>query len=192
MTPWLTAPNQLTFLRLLFVPLIVIALIDDYYGWALILFVAAGVSDALDGLLARLLNQKTMLGQYLDPIADKLLMSTMFLVLSIMHLIPWKFTVLVFARDLCIMVTCAVLYATASIRDFRPSVFGKANTLAQVVAVFFVLLRQIDSAPWVFYASIVSLWCTFSLTLLSGIHYALRTSYQVRGLTGARPAASGR
>jgi cardiolipin synthase len=191
MTPWLTAPNQLTFLRLIIVPLIVIALIDDRYGWALGLFVAAGLSDGLDGLLARWLDQRTTLGQYLDPIADKLLMSTMFLVLSIMHLIPWKFTVLVFSRDLTILVTCAVLYATGSVRDFRPSVFGKANTVAQVVAIFLVLFFQIDTATWVWYARTVGLWCTFALTLISGIHYALRTTQQVRE-NSARPAASGR
>lgn len=192
MTPWLTAPNQLTFLRLIFVPLIVIALTDSHYAWALGLFVAAGLSDALDGLLARMLNQRTVLGQYLDPIADKLLMSAMFLALSIMHLIPWKFTILVFSRDLCIVVTCALLYATLSIRDFRPSVFGKANTAAQVVAIFFVLFYQVDKASWVWYARTVGLWCTFVLTLLSGIHYALRTTNQVRMQSGARPAASGR
>ncbi len=191
MSTWLTAPNQLTLLRLIFVPLIVMAVIDGRYGWALALFLAAGVSDALDGLLARLLNQRTVLGQYLDPIADKLLMSTMFLVLSIMHQIPWKFTVLVFSRDLCILATCATLYATSLVRDFRPSVFGKANTAAQVVAVFFVLLDQVKDAPWISNARAVGLWCTFALTLISGIHYALRTGQQVRE-SMARPAASGR
>ena len=191
MSPWLTTPNQLTFLRLVFVPLIVIAVIDGSYGWALGLFLAAGLSDGLDGLLARWLNQRTVLGQYLDPIADKLLMSTMFLVLSIMHQIPWKFTVLVFSRDLSIMVICALLYATSLVRDFRPSVFGKANTVAQVVAIFFVLLLQLNDAPWIYYARTVGLWCTFVLTLISGIHYALRTAQRIRENT-VRPAASGR
>ncbi len=190
MTPWLTAPNQLTFLRLIFVPLIVIAVIDGSYGWALGLFLAAGLSDGLDGLLARMLNQRTLLGQYLDPIADKLLMSTMFLVLSIVHQIPWKFTVLVFSRDLCILVTCALLYATGLVRDFRPSAFGKANTVSQVVAIFFVLLHRVNGATWIYYARTIGLWCTFALTLISGIHYALRTTQQVRENT-VRPAASG-
>ena len=95
----LTAPNQLTLLRLVFIPFIVISIVDGHYGWALILFVLAGFSDGLDGLLARTLKQQTVLGQYLDPIADKLLLSTLFLVLSIRHKIAWKFTVLVFSRD---------------------------------------------------------------------------------------------
>src|SRR5712691_162314 len=78
----LTAPNQLTLLRMIFLPFIVINVVGHHYVWALVLFVLAGISDGLDGLLARRLHQQTQLGQYLDPIADKLLMSTMFLVLS--------------------------------------------------------------------------------------------------------------
>src|SRR5215813_13931918 len=97
----LTAPNQLTLARLAFLPFVIIKIVDGHYGWALVLFVLAGLSDGLDGLLARRLHQQTLLGQYLDPIADKLLLSTTFLVLSIAHKIPWKFTVLVFSRDIC-------------------------------------------------------------------------------------------
>ncbi len=99
----LSAPNQLTLLRMAFLPFIVIKLVEGHYGWALALFIFAGLSDGLDGLLARTLKQQTVLGQYLDPIADKLLLSTMFLVLSILHKIPWKYTVLVFSRDISIL-----------------------------------------------------------------------------------------
>ncbi len=113
-------------------------------AWRLILFVLAGMSDGLDGLLARTLKQQTVLGQYLDPIADKLLLSTIFLVLSILHKIPWKYTVVVFSRDISILAASAVLFAIAGLRDFRPSMFGKANTFAQVAAVFFVLLLQLQ------------------------------------------------
>ena len=87
----LTSPNQLTLLRMSFLPFIVIKLVDGRYGVALTLFVLAGMSDGLDGLLARTLKQQTVLGQYLDPIADKMLLSTVFLVLSILHKIPWKY-----------------------------------------------------------------------------------------------------
>ena len=103
-----TAPNQLTLLRMIFVPFIIIHLLDGHYLWALVLFVVAGFSDGLDGLLARRLHQQTLLGQYLDPIADKLLLSTLFLVLSILHKIPWKYTVLVFSRDTSILAASAV------------------------------------------------------------------------------------
>ena len=143
-----TAPNQLTLLRMVFVPFVVIHLVAGHYTWALTLFVLAGLSDGLDGLLARTLKQQTTLGQYLDPIADKLLLSTLFLVLSILHRIPWKFTVLVFSRDISILCAGAI-YAIAGLRDFRPSIFGKANTFSQVAAVFFVLLLQVKPLQWI-------------------------------------------
>lgn len=185
---FLTAPNQITLLRLIFVPFIVITLTDGNYGWALVLFVIAGISDGLDGLLARMLNQRTVLGQYLDPIADKLLLSTLFLVLSIMHKIPWKFTVLVFSRDLIILITCAVLFAATSYRDFRPSIYGKLNTGFQVCALFFVLLNsytaepgaQVSRQPWIHVSMHALLWAVFTLTIISGIHYVLRTGYNMR------------
>ncbi len=169
----LTAPNQLTLLRLLFIPFIVISILDSEWGWALGLFVLAGLTDSLDGLLARLLKQKTVLGQYLDPIADKLLLSTLFLVLSFAGKIPWKFTVLVFSRDVGIVVTSAIVYATTSLRDFPPSAFGKANTVAQILALFFVMLRELRPAPWVVYLSEALLWITVALTVISGVHYTL-------------------
>ena len=176
-----TAPNQLTLLRMLFLPFIVINLVDDHYTTALILFVLAGISDGLDGLLARRLHQQTLLGQYLDPIADKLLLSTLFLVLSILHKIPWKYTVLVFGRDIAILVTSAVLYTIAGLRNFSPSIFGKANTCAQIAAVFFVMLFEIYHAPAVWIARTVLLWATFIFTAISWVHYAFLVQTRLRG-----------
>src|SRR5438874_8507060 len=95
----------------------------------------------------------------------------MFLVLSILHKIPWKFTVLVFSRDISILCASAVLYAIAGLRDFRPSIFGKANTFAQVSAVFFVLLMEIHPHRWVGIARLTFLRATFTFTILSGLHY---------------------
>jgi cardiolipin synthase len=148
-----------------------LVLLDGRYGWALVLFLLAGLSDGLDGLLARTLRQQTLLGQYLDPIADKMLLSTVFLVLSIVHKIPWKFTVLVFSRDICILVVSAVLYTIAGLRDFRPSIFGKANTFAQLAAVVFVMLLQVDHDKWVWVARTTFLRATFMFTIISGLHY---------------------
>jgi cardiolipin synthase (CMP-forming) len=167
----LTYPNQLTLLRMSFLPFIVIKLVDGHYGVALVLFVLAGMSDGLDGLLARALKQQTVLGQYLDPIADKMLLSTVFLVLSILHKIPWKYTVVVFSRDISILAASTVLFAIAGLRDFRPSVFGKANTFAQVAAVFFVLLLQIRQERWIDIARLTFLHATFIFTIVSAIHY---------------------
>ena len=176
----LTAPNQLTLLRMIFLPFIVINLVKDDYKWALALFVLAGLSDGLDGLLARKLHQQTLLGQYLDPIADKLLMSTMFLVLSIEHMIPWKYTVVVFSRDVSILLVSGVLFMIAGLRDFRPSIFGKANTFAQVAAVFFVLLLLVERVRWVWIARTTFLRATFIFTIVSAVHYAFLVQHRLR------------
>jgi cardiolipin synthase (CMP-forming) len=175
----LTAPNQLTLLRMIFLPFIVIDLLKQDYKWALALFVLAGLSDGLDGLLARTLHQQTLLGQYLDPIADKLLMSTMFLVLSIERLIPWKYTVMVFSRDVSILVIGGVLFMIAGLRDFRPSIFGKANTFAQVAAIFFVLLLLIYPVQWVWIARTTFLRATFIFTIVSAVHYAFLVQHRL-------------
>jgi cardiolipin synthase len=175
-----TAPNQLTMLRMAFVPFIVIELVDGRYSWALLLFVVAGFSDGLDGLLARKLHQQTLLGQYLDPIADKLLLSTMFLVLSILRKIPWKFTVLVFSRDISILAASAVLFAIAGLRDFRPSIFGKANTFSQIAAVFFVMLLPLRPVRWIWITRTVFLRATFAFTIISALHYVFLVQHRLR------------
>ena len=154
------APNLLTLLRLIFVPFAVIAVLYDHYGWALTIFVVAGVTDGLDGLLARLLKQKTVLGQYLDPIADKLLLSTMFLMLASMGKIRWWVTVLVFSRDIIILIVCTVLYAIGVMKTFRPSWWGKANTVAQIVTVPLVMLREIYNDHWIIIAKRWGVWTT--------------------------------
>ena len=175
----LTAPNQLTLLRMIFLPFIVINLVKHDFKWALALFILAGMSDGLDGLLARTLHQQTLLGQYLDPIADKLLMSTMFLVLSIERMIPWKYTVVVFSRDISILLISGVLFMIAGLRDFRPSIFGKANTFAQVAAIFFVLLLLIEPVGWVWIARTTFLRATFIFTIVSAVHYAFLVQHRL-------------
>jgi cardiolipin synthase (CMP-forming) len=181
----LSAPNQLTLARMAFLPFIVIKLLDHHYGGALILFVIAGMSDGLDGLLARRLHQQTLLGQYLDPIADKMLLSTVFLVLSVVDKIPWKFTVLVFSRDVCILLVSGVLYTIAGLRDFRPSIFGKANTLAQVAAVIFVMLLEVYPSHWVRVTRRFFLSATFALTIVSALHYVYLVGVRLRRIESA-------
>ena len=184
----LTAPNQLTLARLIFLPFVLIKIVEGHFKGALILFVLAGVSDGLDGLLARRLKQQTLLGQYLDPIADKLLLSTVFLVLSIVHKIPWKFTVMVFSRDICILLVSAVLYAIAGLRDFRPSIFGKANTFAQLAAVVFVMLLQVHYVKWVWVAEKTFLRATFAFTIVSALHYVYLVGRRLHAMSGNTPA----
>jgi cardiolipin synthase len=137
------APNLLTLMRLFIIPFLVIAILDGRYGLSFALFILAGISDALDGLLARWLRQKTTLGQYLDPIADKLLLSTLFVVLTHVGMIPQYVTVLVFSRDVGILLISTLLFVTNALRDFRPSLFGKLNTLVQIVALLAVLCQKI-------------------------------------------------
>jgi cardiolipin synthase len=177
----LTAPNQLTLLRMIFLPFIVINLVKHDFKWALALFVLAGLSDGLDGLLARILHQQTLLGQYLDPIADKLLMSTMFLVLSIEQraLVPWKYTIIVFSRDISILLISGVLFMIAGLRDFRPSIFGKANTFAQVGAIFFVLLLLVKPIVLIDNLAKVFLRATFIFTIVSAVHYAFLVQHRL-------------
>jgi cardiolipin synthase (CMP-forming) len=137
------APNLLTLMRLFIIPFLVIEILDGHYRISFALFILAGISDALDGLLARWLSQKTTLGQYLDPIADKLLLSTLFVVLTHVGMIPQYVTVLVFSRDVGILLISTLLFVTGALRDFRPSLFGKLNTLVQIVALIAVLCEKI-------------------------------------------------
>jgi cardiolipin synthase len=165
-------PNQLTLLRLCIIPFLVLSIFDHYYRTACALFILAGITDALDGLAARWLKQRTVLGQYLDPVADKLLLSTLFLVLHHEGLISLRVTVLVFGRDLGIVMVAAILYASAGIKDFRPSLFGKANTLAQIAALLTVLLSEFYAPPFVLLVRHWSLVATVVFTVVSGFHYS--------------------
>jgi cardiolipin synthase len=179
-------PNQLTLLRLSIIPFLALAILDAHYHRALILLVIAGLSDGLDGFLARLFRQRTQLGAYLDPIADKLLLSTLFLVLMHVGLVPQRITVLVFSRDLGILIVAALLYNIAGMRDFSPSIFGKANTLAQIVAVSSVVLAQTYAPHWLLWLRHAALEVTLWLTVISGFHYLWLSSWRLAHPEGAR------
>src|SRR5271163_615307 len=140
----LTVPNQLTFLRFVFLPFFIIAIEYDRYALALGILVAAGLTDALDGLLARELNQKTPLGAYLDPIADKLMMSSSYLVLALKGKIGWWLAIMVLGRDVLLLVACAVILLTVGYRPFPPSIWGQATTFAEILLIVMVLV----TATW--------------------------------------------
>jgi cardiolipin synthase len=134
----ITAANQLTLLRMLLVPPFVILLLYDHQGWALVTFMAAGVTDLFDGLIARRTGQKTTLGAWLDPMADKLLLVSMFVMLTLPGIgsanrLPLWFTVLVLSRDITIVLTVAVVNLAIGPRTFRPSIFGKVATATYIV-----------------------------------------------------------
>ena len=171
---YLTAANQLTILRMLLIPAFVILLLYGYRGWALVVFFAAGVTDLLDGLAARLTRQKTTLGAWLDPMADKLLLVTMFVMLTLPDIgsanrLPLWFTVLVISRDVAIVLTAAVINLAVGPRTFRPSIFGKIATatyiVTGVVTLYFNYLGRPSALVTAFvYASLV-------ITFVSAFHY---------------------
>lgn len=184
--PLRAAPNLLTLGRICLAPFLVAAILERRFELGFILFIAAGLTDALDGALARLLKQRTMLGHYLDPVADKLLLSTLFLVLMHEQLIPTTVTVLVFGRDVGILLVAAILYAAVGRREFKPSIWGKLNTLAQVTAVAAVLLCQLMQPRWLLAFRALALNATIALTVVSGLHYAWAVSRR-----GSHPPANG-
>jgi cardiolipin synthase (CMP-forming) len=187
LNPLRSAPNMLTLMRMCMAPFLVAAILEGHFLLSFILFVVAGLTDALDGLLARALKQRSVLGHYLDPVADKLLLSTLFLVLLYKGLMPGTVTVLVFGRDVGILLVSAILYAAVGRREFYPSIFGKANTLAQISAVAAVLLHQLmPAAHWVAVTRSVALGATIGLTIASGLHYAWSVSRR-----SGTPAANG-
>jgi cardiolipin synthase len=183
--PLRTMPNLLTISRICLAPFLVSAILERRFQLSFVLFVVAGLTDALDGGLARILKQRTVLGQYLDPVADKLLLSTLFLVLTHLNLIPTRITVLVFGRDLGILMVSALLYAAVGRREFKPTFFGKASTVAQVCAVALVLLHQIDDARWVVFLRSFALDATVVLTIASGLHYAWTVTRRTTSPPGA-------
>jgi cardiolipin synthase (CMP-forming) len=166
------APNLLTLMRLFIIPFLVIEILDGHYRVSFALFILAGISDALDGVLARWLSQKTTLGQYLDPIADKLLLSTLFVVLTHVGMIPQYVTVLVFSRDVGILLISTLLFVTNALRDFRPSLFGKLNTLVQIMALIVVLCQKIFLSPQLARLSDVLVRAIAVLAPLSAAQYA--------------------
>jgi cardiolipin synthase len=177
--PLRTAPNLLTLLRICLAPFLIVAVLERRFGLAFGLFLVAACTDAMDGLLARWLRQRTMLGQYLDPVADKLLLSSLFLVLTHMGILEPRIAVMVFGRDLGMLLVAVILYATTNLRDFHPSLLGKANSFCQVLAIGVVLLSLIDPQSWVMATRIAVLDATILLTVVSGFHYAWIASQRV-------------
>ena len=173
----LTVANQLTFLRILAVPAFVLLLLYGYLGWALVVFIGAGATDALDGLIARRANQRTSLGAWLDPMADKLLVVTTFIVLTspavdVTNHIPLWLTVLLISRDIVIVGVVAVVNLAIGPRTFRPSFLGKAATATYLVVSLVFLYFN-----WRQQRSIVidlAVYAALALTLISSFDYFIR------------------
>jgi cardiolipin synthase len=135
-----TVPNQITLLRLGFLPVFLTLIAYQRYRWALLVLVVAGLSDAVDGLLARRLNQRSSLGAYLDPIADKLLLSSSFVILAYKTRIAWWTTIIVISRDILMLTVATVIILISGYRPFPPSILGKLTTFFEIILVFTVVL----------------------------------------------------
>ena len=135
-----TVPNQLTLLRLGFLPIFLSLISYERYQWALLVLVVAGLTDLFDGWLARRLNQRSSIGAYLDPIADKLLLSSSFVILAYKHAIAWWLTIIVLSRDILILVVAIVIILISGYRPFPPSIFGKLTTFFEIALVFVTVL----------------------------------------------------
>jgi cardiolipin synthase len=175
-----TIPNLLSLLRLLLLPLILESVLTGDDWLALCWLVLAGFTDILDGWLARVLHQQSRLGEYLDPIVDKIMLSSLFLALSMRGLVPWLVTAMVFSRDASMLAAAWVLYNRKGIRDFHPSVMGKLNTLIQISTVLVVLLSQNYGVDWVLLLRGWLFVGTPVITVVSGCQYALRYLLQLR------------
>jgi cardiolipin synthase len=167
-----TVPNQITLLRLGFLPLFLVSIAYDHYRWALLILVVAGLSDGVDGLLARSLNQSSSLGAYLDPIADKLLLSSSFVILAFKQQIDLWLMIFVLSRDVTILVVAVVILLMFGYRPFPPSIFGKLNTFFQIVMVFSVLLRAAYPQARLGMINHGLMYTVATLTVVSALHYS--------------------
>jgi cardiolipin synthase (CMP-forming) len=168
-------PNFLSLLRIILVPVIVIFLIQGSYAKALIVFVVAGLTDALDGALARLLNKQTKLGSFLDPLADKILLSTSFIALAIFSLIPSWLAVIVISRDFIILLGIVILSMMSVTYEIKPIFVSKVTTTLQIATVFFALLLKTVTYDIISYNWIIVLsWLTASFTIISGLIYIIK------------------
>ena len=177
--PLRTAPNLLTLLRICLIPFLVMAVLNGRFVTAFALFILAAGTDAMDGFVARWLRQRTVLGLYLDPAADKLLLSSLFLVLTYVGVLDPRIAIVVFGRDLGMSLTAAIVYKVANVRNFRPTLLGKANSFSQVVAIGVVLFSLFDSQLWIAETRKMALDATVLLTVLSGFHYAWVVSQRI-------------
>ena len=173
----LTIANQLTILRIMLIPAFVLLVVYAHLGWALVTFLVAGVTDALDGLIARRAGQRTSLGAWLDPMADKLLLVTTFIVLTLPSIplanhVPLWLTVLVISRDVVIVGVVAIVNLAVGPRTFRPSIWGKLATATYIVTSVVVMYFNYLETPSMIVDAMV--WLSLALTLISSANYFLK------------------
>ena len=165
----MTIPNLITAFRIILAPVFVIYLINDRLNSALVVFLICMISDGIDGMVARLFNQKSRLGAYLDPLADKTLLVTAFVLLAVRGYLPSWLTVTAIARDVMILLGVLVLHLNRLEIKIRPSAVSKINTCLQFITLFMVLLKGYILLPSVVYDALY--YITAAFTIISGLHY---------------------
>ena len=173
MTRPVNAANLLTLLRLVLVPFVILAILDGRHTLALALFAGAAFTDVLDGAVARRFHLATQAGAWLDPVADKCLLSGAFLALAGAGAVPWWLVFIIFGRDLYILAGVAIVMWLTPIRKFPPSICGKVCTMIQGVTAAAWMAGNVGGAR-------VMLWLCAGFTIWSGIHYTWRTLRVVR------------
>jgi cardiolipin synthase len=180
MPAWVNIANLFTFLRLALVPFVVRAILHGNHLVALVLCVVAGLTDVLDGALARSFNLASQTGAYLDPVADKCLLSGIFLALGSSGIVPWWFVAVVFGRDVYILVGVLAFIGLTKIRKFPPSIWGKACTFVQISTAVVWMTRNIMNVPVLDALSSGMLWVCAIFTIGSGLHYTMRGIQMLR------------
>ena len=178
-----TVPNQITFLRLGFLPFFLIFISYEKFKWALLILVIAGFSDGIDGLIARKFNQRSSLGAYLDPIADKLLLSSSFIVLAFGKQFAWWLTILVLSRDLLILTVAVVIILASGYRPFPPSIYGKFTTFSQIVLVFAVVLGAAYPELHLTLLNRLLTYIVSALCVFTGVHYSFTVARRLNAPT---------
>jgi cardiolipin synthase (CMP-forming) len=174
MQSWLNLPTFFTLLRLALVPFVIESILSGRHLLALELFAAAAATDVMDGFAARRLRLSTETGAYLDPVADKCLLSGVFLALAAAGLVPWWFVGIIFARDLYILVAAGIIMMLTPVRRFPPSVWGKVSTFVQILTVVVWMARDVLDIRLLDALATAMLWPCLAFTVGSGIHYTWR------------------
>jgi cardiolipin synthase (CMP-forming) len=165
-------PNTITIFRILLVPALIYCLLHDIFAAAILIFLAAGFSDALDGYLARRLRQLTHLGALLDPLADKLLIVSSVLILAFLAQLPWWLALIILSRDMLILAAATISYFTSGKSVMQPSILSKINTFVQLTLIFFVLANAAGFPSATTFLNLL-FYLALTTTLLSGGHYAV-------------------
>lgn len=173
-------PNLITFIRIVIIPLFVTSLVYKRYDYALMLFFIASISDMLDGLLARITGQKTQFGAFLDPLADKSLLITSFILFTVYGWIPLWLTIIVISRDFIVIIGWILLYLVSHVTKVEPSIFGKLAIASQLILIAYILFSINANLPPI---NIFGYFIVAALTIISGIQYIYNGLRQASGVS---------